>query len=78
MTLAKDKERGPVRGPWMLRALLASALHRDDRRYALADLDEEFEDRLERAGKGAARRWYRSQVMRSMVPALRGRVVRRD
>lgn len=67
-----------MRGPRILRMLLASALHRDDRRYALADLDEEFEERLERAGEGAARRWYRSQVMRSLVPALRGRVVRRD
>ena len=58
---------GPLR---IARCLLALALHPDDRECALADLDEEFEVWRARHGVSAARRWYRSQVRRSLVPSL--------
>jgi predicted permease len=60
-----------------VRALLAAALHPDDRRFALADLEEEFEERVERLGAWSARRWYRGQVLRSLPSALQGRLLRR-
>jgi predicted permease len=63
--------------PWLARALLAAALHPDDRRFALADLEEEFEERVGRLGAWSARRWYRGQVVRSLPSALRGRLLRR-
>jgi len=52
-------------------------MHGEDRRYALADLEEEFEERVERLGAWSARRWYRAQVMRSLPHALPGRFARR-
>jgi predicted permease len=59
------------------RALLSVAMHRDDRRFALADLEEEFEERCDRVGAWSAKRWYRAQVLRSLPSALRGRLARR-
>jgi len=50
----------------MARAVLGLALPWRDRAYALADLEEEFEERVRRDGAGAARRWYRAQVVRSL------------
>lgn len=63
--------------PWLWHAVLGAALHRDDRSFALADLEEEFEERCGRLGPVLARRWYRGQVLRSLLPALQGRLVRR-
>lgn len=37
--------------------LLGSLMHPADRDCALSDLDEEFEERSERDGESAARRW---------------------
>jgi predicted permease len=59
------------------RALLSVVMHRDDRRFALADLEEEFEERCDRVGLWSARRWYRAQVLRSLPSAIRGRLVQR-
>lgn len=67
---------GP-RVPWLSRALLGLALHREDRAFALADLEEEFEERSRRLGPYLARGWYRGQVLRSLLPALHGRFVGR-
>lgn len=65
------------RVPWLARAILSVALHPEDRPFALADLEEEFEERTDKFGPFLARRWYRAQAARSLVPALRGRFVRR-
>ena len=56
--------------PRAARAVLERLLPDEDRRYALADLDEEFEARASRDGAGKARRWYWSQVLRSTGPLL--------
>ena len=66
-----------AKAPWFARALLSLAMRGEDRRFALADLEEEFEERVERLGGWSARRWYRAQVMRSLPHAVRGRLVRR-
>lgn len=63
--------------PRISAALLALCVHPDDRPYALADLEEEFEQRVGRSGVRSARRWYREQVIRSLLPAARGRILRR-
>lgn len=60
--------------PGLARRLLRAALHPEDRIFALADLEEEFEERLDTEGRRSARAWYRSQVVRSILPALRGRL----
>ena len=65
------------RTPWLSRVLLSAALHPEDRDFALADLEEEFEQRLERLGRWPALRWYHVQAMRSLLPSIRGRFVRR-
>ncbi len=41
-----------------------------DREVLLGDLREEMELRRQEEGEAAARRWYRSQVLRSVVPSL--------
>lgn len=68
----REEQRGGV--PRAMRALLTLALPRKDRAYALADLEEEFEERVRRDGVGPARRWYRGQALRSLRPLLRGRL----
>lgn len=57
----------------MWRLLLGALLPARLRHFVLDDLDEEFRARL---GGGAARRWYRRQVLAGVGPALRlrGRV----
>jgi predicted permease len=60
--------------PWLTRRLLSIALHPDDRDCAVSDLDEEFASRAARDGRAPARRWYRDQARRSVLPALRRRV----
>jgi predicted permease len=59
-----------ARPPLTSSLLLALVLHRDDRRFALADLAEEFEARVAHDGARRARRWYREQVRRSILPSL--------
>lgn len=63
--------------PRVSRWLLARCLHGEDRRFALADLEEEFEDAASRHGPRQARAQYRRQAWASMGPALRGRLARR-
>ncbi len=62
--------------PRASRLLLALVLHRDDRRFALADLAEELEARATRDGWASARRWYRDQALRSIAPGLARRAAR--
>ncbi|MGD8328328.1 MAG: hypothetical protein PVJ49_02755, partial [Acidobacteriota bacterium] len=59
--------------PRISRGLLAAALRPCDRRFALADLDEELHERARRDGPVLARRWYRAQVTHSLLPLLRQR-----
>lgn len=69
---------GPsARPPAMARRLLRMALHPSDRGPALADLVEEFEERLAREGPLAARRWYWAQARQSFWPALERRLADR-
>ncbi len=65
------------RPPRGARVLLSLILHPADRRFALADLEEEFEQRIVRSGRWSARRWFRGQALRSVLPGLRGRLMRR-
>lgn len=60
--------------PRIARALLSVVLPAADRRFALADLDEELEQRIARDGTRASRSWYRRQVLRSVLPGLRSRI----
>ena len=60
----------------LARWLLGRVLHPTDREPALCDLDEEYEARMLRDGAGAAARWYRVQVRRSLWPALQRRFIR--
>jgi predicted permease len=69
VTPAPRAPEPPRHARWLLRHLL----HRDDRDAAVSDLDEEFESRARHAGEPAAARWYRVQVLRSLVPAFRRR-----
>jgi predicted permease len=69
------KSRGPVE-PRFSRWVLSRLLHPHDRRYALADMTEDFERCLREKGERAARRWYRAQVVRSVIPCLRHRLSR--
>jgi hypothetical protein len=69
--------RTEARPPRLSRKILEKVLHAHDREYALSDLEEEFGERCGRNGATRARWWYRRQVMMSLVPALRGRFVKR-
>ncbi len=62
--------------PRFSRWLLSRLLHPDDRRYALADMAEDYERCLQGKGERAARRWYRAQVVRSVIPCFRHRLSR--
>jgi putative ABC transport system permease protein len=50
--------------------LLEWTVERKERQFLLADLDEEFQERVDNEGPSAARRWYRSQAMRSAAPSV--------
>jgi predicted permease len=63
--------------PRFARLVLTRVLHPLDRPYALADLADEFEERIRDAGRRKACMWYRRQVLTSLVPALLGRIGRR-
>jgi predicted permease len=60
----------------LARWLLGRVLHPADREPALCDLEEEYEARVVRDGSGAAARWYRAQVRRSLWPAIQRRFLR--
>jgi putative ABC transport system permease protein len=64
------------RPPRVARLFLFILLHPSDRDPALADLDEEFEARATQEGAGPAARWYRTQVRRSVWPAIERRMMR--
>jgi predicted permease len=66
----------PPRPPLVAHLLLRLLLHPVDRDPALTDLEEEFETRAVRDGAGAAARWYRAQVRRSVWPAIERRLIR--
>jgi hypothetical protein len=71
------ESRSGNRPPAAARLLLSIVLSSHDRRFALADLAEEFEERSGRDGRAAASRWYRWQAVRSTAPALASRARRR-
>ena len=57
------------------RRLLCLLLPKELRDEVLGELDEHYRNRIERSDfPAAARRWYRAQVLRSVVPALRARL----
>ena len=56
--------------PRLARAILSAFLHPADRRFALADLEEEYEARVSQRGIGSSWIWYWSQALRSLGPAL--------
>ena len=60
--------------PRFWRALLSLAAGRDDRADVVADLDDEAAARAIDHGDHAARRWYRRQAARSVIPLLRRRL----
>jgi predicted permease len=61
--------------PRIARALLWLVLPEADRAAALSDIDEEFEERCLRDGRGWAVRWYRAQVRRSLWPSASRRAL---
>jgi len=62
--------------PPLSEKLLALLLPPGDREAILGDLAEEHRARARRDGKGAADRWYRWEVLRAALPALRSRLPR--
>jgi len=54
--------------------LLSRVLDPSDRRYVLSDLVEEYSEIFLARGRRVARRWYRAQVFRSLLPSLRRRL----
>src|SRR5215204_5139116 len=62
--------------PRIARAIVSLATDSDDRRWLLADLDEEF-GALTGSDPGHARRWYWRQAITSLFPLVRRRLQRR-
>ncbi|MEJ2206753.1 MAG: ADOP family duplicated permease [Gemmatimonadota bacterium] len=58
------------RPPRLAEALLGLILSPHDRAHALGDLHEEYGSLHRAAGRGAANRWYWSQVLRALGPSL--------
>jgi predicted permease len=52
----------------MMRALLRWLVHPRDREHFIADLEDGFVAHVERDGIGSAKRWYRRQILSSLVP----------
>ncbi|HEX7778906.1 MAG TPA: ABC transporter permease, partial [Vicinamibacterales bacterium] len=67
----------PATPPWLIRLVLRRIFASQDRDCAVSDLDEEFDARVARDGVTAARSWYRDQAKRSILPALRRRLMDR-
>ncbi len=70
-----SRSQGP-RVPRFWRWLISLLMHPADRDYALADLQEDYERQLTRAGGRVAARWYRAQVVRSLWPCIGSRLSR--
>ncbi|MEJ2203338.1 MAG: ADOP family duplicated permease [Gemmatimonadota bacterium] len=66
--------RRPEGVPRALTRLLEWVCPAEDRSFVLSDLRQEFEERCEAEGLRAARRWYRDQVARSILPCLGRRI----
>jgi len=66
--------RARTRPPRLARALIARLVWSEDRAFLLADLDEELEQMAAERGPRAARRWYRAQTLRSVLPLARRRL----
>lgn len=64
----------PPGAPRRARRLLAWLLPDDLRACQVGDLDEEYVLRAADQGRALARRWYRRQVRRSLLPALSSRL----
>ena len=65
----------PPRLPTIIVRVVADG---DTRASLLADLQEEFEGQVRDHGTRAARRWYWSQVLRSLPPLAWRRLTRPD
>jgi predicted permease len=63
--------------PRLLRWMISVVCPEADRPFVIADLEEEFEERAADTGPAAARRWYASQVVRSLGPCARRRWMER-
>jgi hypothetical protein len=57
--------------------ILSIVLDPPDRRYALSDLAEEYETLVAAQGRSVANAWCRRQVVRSIIPRLSRRVLRK-
>ena len=55
-----------ARPPRLLRALMARLVPAEDRRFVMEDLDDTFVGVALASGRGAARRWYAGQLLRSL------------
>ncbi|HSR69468.1 MAG TPA: ADOP family duplicated permease [Acidobacteriota bacterium] len=60
--------------PRSWRRLLRASCCTQDRDFLMADLEDEFEQVRQSRGEAAARRWYRSQALRSLWPCLKRRI----
>jgi len=59
---------------WWLRVLLSVATDKHTRADVAGALADEYPQRVAAYGNAAARRWYRSQVLRSLAPLLARRI----
>ena len=66
-----------ARPPRLARTLLRIAAPPDDRAFLVADLDDEFAERVSDQSPRLARRWYRALVARSLWPLVSGRLYSR-
>ncbi len=60
--------------PRLARRLLSAAAAPEDRPFILSDLAEDYEIQAGTRGRSRARRWYWSQVLRSLPPILGRRI----
>lgn len=66
----REREPGPG-SPRFTRWILSTAVRSEDREFIVGDLDEEF---VRRGRSAEARRWYRSQALRSATSSLLARI----
>ncbi len=65
------------RPPRLANLILSLALDRRDRSYVLSDLAEEHEEMVVTQGKTVAAKWYWGQAVRSILPSLGRRLLRK-
>lgn len=58
----RQEQRAPG-PPWLALKLLSWRMPEPDREYVIGDMLESFQDRAERDGAGAARRWFRRETL---------------